>query len=513
MSLILVLEPLFLEITTADLTTFLSISSTGEIADLQQAYTNIIYQQDSVCYAKNRNGTIVKSSTDFSVVWKYTISSSESTLIMNGIYYPQSVITTDIVSNVSVIGESKSGCIIDLSRMPELVSYGSSWIPSGQYAGIVIRGTNLNIQSLTFHNYSLPVLGLGEYDSNMPSQNNFIQNIQFRNCTGGDIYFYDGSGSTVNNIKSDSAYGAVYFWNGDQSNIKVSNIYMEPTLAMAPYGCDSTISFLPQQGNTSNIVIDNVVGNYTAYFDEGGTDFHMAGVVDFASYTPDNTNSVGNVTWNNLTVSNIYGYYAPALSVAFNFTGLTNSVFENLHSSYSQGGLNIAPMSGVYIEPRLFNANLTINNVLFKDIYVDHANGAGFNFLVSGTGSPSVRAIVQGVTLENLYLTDNNQQKGTNSSSATVLYYGISGLNIGNLGAGINIFYDLTIDNLQATDEQALPTQQYPITWWNIGAAGSSFTNIQIIGGYFAGNVYDMPTTITPNGWGPFWGAPTISYS
>lgn len=484
--------------TTAGLTTTqVTLSAQGTIAYPQQSYSFIIYQQDSIYYAKNGNGNIVDSSADFSVVWNYTLNSGGSTLIMNGIYYPQSLISTNIVSNVTVIGESEDGCIIDFSRMLAGTSFGSTgYIPSGQYAYIVIRGTGLTIEDLTFQSSPTVVVGLGEFDSHTPSQNDVVENIQFRNCSSGGIYIYDGSGSTVDNIRGDNPYGLVYFWYGNESNIKVSNLYMEPTLATANgNGVDSTLAFLPYNGeNASNIVVNNIVGNYTTYFDQGGTNFHMGAVLDFHSEAGGigESNSRGNVTWNNLAVSNIYGYYSPAVDVQMNFTGLTNSVFENIHSSYAQGGKGIP--NGVFILPRLSNANVTISNVVFKDIYVDHASGAGFNFLLSdfGTPSASVRTIVQGITLENLYLTDNNQQKGTISSSASVLYWGIDGLNIGNQGSGINIFTDLTIKNLVATDDQALPTQQYPAVFWNYGASGTTFINVQISSYMFSGNTNNV---------------------
>jgi len=247
---------LFTGTTVGLTTTQVTLSLQGTIVYPQQQYSYIIYQQDSIYYAKNGNGDIVDSSTDFSVVWNYTLNSGGSTLIMNGVYYPQSLITTDIVSNVTVIGESEDGCIIDMSRMSHWTSCGSTgYIPSGQYAGILIRGTCVNIESITFQNYSTVVLGLGEYDSNTPSQNDIVENIQFRNCSSGGIYFYDGSGSTVDNIRGDNPYGLVYFWYGDESNIKVSNLYMEPTLATANgNGVDSTLAFLPYNGVTPQIL-------------------------------------------------------------------------------------------------------------------------------------------------------------------------------------------------------------------------------------------------------------------
>ena len=64
----------------------------------------------------------------------------------------------------------------------------------------------------------------------------------------------------------------------------------------------------------------------------------------------------------------------------YNFTGLTNSIFQNIHSSYSQGEIGVA--NGIFIYPQLSNTNITINNVVFNNVYVDHAKGAGFNFLL-----------------------------------------------------------------------------------------------------------------------------------
>lgn len=486
-----------LQLVAGKTTTQSIVSSQGTIVNAQQSHSYTIYQQSPLYYVKNENGDILASSTDFSVVWNYTLNSGGSTLIKNGIYYLHSVLGTGITSNVTVIGESEDGCIIDLSQVwSGSLSFGSlGYNPSGQYAFIIIRGTNLTIKNLTFQNCNGVVLGLGEYDTNTPAQNCNVQNLKFKNCSGGGIYFYDGSGSIVSNIKSDVPYGSVYFWAGDQKNIEISNIYNEPTLVTSPTGVDSQVAFLPYSGKTgSNITVDNVVANYTTYFNQGGTNFHSAGAVSFDA-TNGGVDGIeitrGNVTWSNLYVNNVQGIYSPALSIFNNFTGLSNSVFQNI---YSSNALGMVP-NGIFIPVWLSNADITISDIVFDEIHIDNAYGAGFNFLLSSlveTSSTSVRTVVQGVTLKNLYLTDNNQQRGTINSSGSVLYWGIGGLNIGNHGSGINIFDDLTIENLQATDSQAVPTQQYPVVLWNYGASGTAFTNVKISSYIFSGNTYNV---------------------
>ncbi len=471
-----------------------NLSSQGSIISPEQSYTNIIYEQNSVYYVKKvKDNEIIASSKDFAVVWKYTLLDGQSTFIRNGVYYLHSMITSDIIANVTIKGESVEGCIIDLSYVHNYTKSGSTgYIPSGQYAGILIRGTRINIESLTFQNYSSVVLGLGEYDSNTPSNNNTIRNIRFKNCSSGGIYLYDGSNSVIDSIEGDNPYGMVYFWYGNQSNIKVSNVYMEPSIDTAIFGVDSVVAFLPYKGaNVSNISVSNIIGNYSKYYFQGGRNLHIGGVVDFHSsaggYLP--PNSAGNQSWNNLKVNNIYGYHAPALDIAWNLTGLTNSLFENIHSSYAQGLGGVE--NGVFILLQLSNANITVSNVVFKNIYVDHAHGAGFNFLVSSKGTPSssVFANVNNITLENLYLVNNNQQRSTINSSPNDIYWGVGGLNIGNHGEGIKVFSGLQIKNLVAIDNSSSPTQQYPAIIWNCGASGTKFNNVQIIDGMFRGNV------------------------
>ena len=106
-----------------------------------------------------------------------------------------------------------------------------------------------------------------------------------------------------------------------------------------------------------------------------------------------------------------------------------------------------------------------------------------------GTPSESVRTVVQGITLKNLYLIDNNQQEGTIESDNSVLFWGIVGLNIGNNGGGVNIFKGLNIENIIITDDNPVPTQQYPIMLWNYGAEGTTFTDVQISDYTFSGNI------------------------
>ncbi len=496
--ILILLTSVFLANARATLTESVILSSHGSIVHENITYSNIVYCKESTYYVKDANSIVLKESTDFSDILTFTLSRGGLTLITNGTYHLKSHIMESSANNAGIVGETESGCIIDLSGLYPSISYGSTnWIPSGQYAGIVIKGGNLTIKNLTFQNYDTAVLGLGEYDSNTPSKGNLVENIHFKNCKGGGIYIYDGSDSTVENISGDNPYGLVYFWYGSQSNIQVKNLYMEPTVATANgYGVDSTLAFLPSNGEyASNISINNIIGNYTKYFAQGGNDFHIGGVVDFHSCDGgiNEQNSRGNVTWTNLAVCNVYGYYAPALDIQMNFTGLTDSIFENIHSSNAQDGSGMK--AGIIIFAQLSNSDITINNIIFRNIFVENAFGAGFLFLFDTIGAPhpSVHAVIQNITFENLFLLNNNQQRGTKDSSLGVLYNGISGLNIGNMGPS-NTFNNLTINNLQVIDDQTTPTQQYPITWWNYGA--STFTNIQVNGGVFMGNAHEQPYII-----------------
>jgi hypothetical protein len=461
----------------------INLSSKGTITHPQ--YSHIIYQQDSLYYAQNGNGNVVASSKDFSIVFNYTLNNGARIFLRNGVYYPLTTFTSNIISNVTVVGESLGGCIIDFSRVK--TGLDDIYLPMGKYAAFVIRGSGVNIESLTFRNYGGAVLGLGECGTNVPSYNDIVRNIQFVNCSDSGVNFFDGSGSLIDNIRGDNPYNIVCFWNGSESNIQLSDIYMEPTLTTVGKSghVDDTVSFNPVIGvNVSNIVVNNVVGNYTDVV--GKTNFTIGGVLDFAG---GNTlpNSWGNQSWNNLDVSNIYGYYAPAIFIGYDFVGLTNSNFQDIHSSYVQNG---GTQNGVFVKPRLSNANISISNVVFSDIFVDHAYGCGFNFLVMSNAVPSagITAKTTGITLENLYLTNNNQA----NSSFQLNTWGNGGLGIGNQGYGKSSINGLQITNLNAIDDQQSPTQQYPIIFWNNGAAGTTFTNVQISGGTFSGNVNNV---------------------
>lgn len=452
-----------------------------------EKYTNprressyMVYTEGSLVKALNGTTGIIDilPSTDAGVVMLTALNAGGNISVRDGTYNFSSFVLTNVLATCGIIGETMDGVIFDFAGMPT----GVDNVPNNQYAGMVLVSSGaIHLENITFKNYSKPCVGLGQsVGAGVSAQNAIIKNLRFSNCTHYGVAIFDGQGSVVENIHGDNPFNIVSFWYGTESNIVLRDILMKPTLGSYSIAPDDAISFNPAVDVVcDNIVIENVVGDYSIYFASGGTENAIGGVIDLAGF--------GGHSFKHVKVNHVIGNRACALYAGgYSCVGITDSEFKDIHSTYAftSGSTGAGVQRGITFPLASTSGNVVIANIIFDGIYIDHAYGTGFSFTIESVAPNTCST--NGVTFKNLYLTDNNQCGGT------TIYLGCAGLDIGNNGSVLSTFDGVTIENAFAIDDQVSPTQQRPCVLWNYGTSGTTLTNVTVAFGEFKGNAYNV---------------------